>query len=322
MLPIPEAARALCRITPLVRTSILGCSLKLESMQRTGSYMLRGAAFKLARLAAIDRTAGIVAASAGNHGLGLSCAGRALGIPVRVVVPESAPRCKREGISGFGGELIRHGASVVEAEKMARRLAALRDALFVSSSEDAEVLEGSGGWLARELLEQQPNLRRVVTPFGDGGLPAGLANELCAEGIEVVGVQPEVHSAITESLKQNRALTDYEGQRTVCEELEGGVGWRSFGVARRLLQQIVLVPEIDILDAVAFAFQRLGLVMEASAAVAVAAVCTGRVKVDEQTVVIITGGNIDGDFLQRCLATRRPQFTAPLDLARAVGRAR
>lgn len=304
----------------MVQTSTLGCYLKLESMQRTGSVMLRGAAVKLARLAAIDRASGVVTASPGNHGLGLACAGRAIGIPVRVVVPESAPRCKREGISGFGGELIRHGSSPTEAEKMGRRLAALRDAIYVSSSEDAEVLEGGGGWLAHEMMEQLPTLRRVVAPVGDGGLAAGLANELCAEGIEVIGVQPEIHSAMSESLKENRALTEFEGPRSVCEELEGGVGWRSFGVARRLVNQITLVPEADIVEGVAFAFQRLGLVIEASAAVVVAAVSTGRVTVDEHTALVITGGNIDGDFLQRCLATRRSQSRPPQERSRAAGK--
>ncbi len=311
MLPIPEAARALCRVTPLVHTSTLGCFLKLESMQRTGSCMLRGASVKLGRMAAIDRTPGVVTASPGNHGLGLSCAGRTLGIPVRVVVPETTPRCKREGISGFAGELIRHGANPVEAEKMGRRLAVLRDALFVSSSEDADVLEGGGGWLAREMLEQMPKLRRVVVPMGDCGLAAGLANEMCAEGVDVIGVQPEVHSAISLSLQKNAAMTDFQGPRSVCEELEGGVGWRSFGVVRRLIRQVTLVPEADIIDGVAFAFQRLGLVMEASAAVVIAAVTTGRVTVDEHTALIVTGGNIDGEFLQRCLSARRSHTDSP-----------
>jgi threonine dehydratase len=202
---------------------------------------------------------------------------------------------------------------------MGRRLAALRDGLYVSASEDPEVIEGNGGWLARELLEQMPGLRRVVVPVGDGGIAAGLANELCADGIEIIGVQPEIHSAMSESLKQNRALTEYVGPRTICEELEGGVGWRSFGVARRLIPQIVLVPEVDIIDGVAFAFQRLGLVMEASAAVVVAAVIMGRLAVDEHTAMIVTGGNIDGEFLQHCLSARRPSSTAP-NLPHAIGK--
>ena len=318
MRDIPEAARALCRVTPLLRTPTLGCRLKLESLQRTGSVQLRGAALKLSRLAAVDRSAGVVAASAGNQGLGLACAGRTLGIPVRIVVPDSTPRCKREGISSFGGELIRHGTTAVEAEKVGRRLAALRDALYVSPCEDLDVIEGDGEWLGRELLGQAGTISQIVVPMGHGGMAAGLAAAVCEEGIEVIGVQPEVHSAMSESLACDRALTEYQGPRTICEELEGGVGWRSFRVVKQYLRRIVLVPERDILDAVAFAFGRLGLIVEPSAAVVLAAVVSGRLTVDERTVLVISGGNLDGDVLQRCLSARL-QTTAEPRSERRVG---
>lgn len=307
MRDIPEAARTLCRVTPLIRTPTLGCFLKLESLQRTGCVQLRGAALKLTRMMALDRTAGVVAASAGNQGLALSCVGRSVGIPVRVVVPESAPRCKREAITSFGGELIRHAASLVEAEKMGRRLAALRDALFVSPCEDPDVIEGDGEWLGMEILRQSSAVTRIVVPMGGGGLAAGLAAAVCEAGVEVIGVQPAIHSAMSESLAGGRALTDFSGPRTVCEELEGGVGWRSFRAVKQYVRELVLVPEDEILVAVAFAFQRLGLVIEPSAAVVLAAVCSGRLVVDAHTVLVITGGNLDGEVLQRCLATRNAE---------------
>ena len=304
MRDIPEAARALCRVTPLLRTPVLGCRLKLESLQRTGSVQIRGAALKLSRLAAVDRTAGVVAASAGNQGLGLACVGRKLGIPVRVVVPESAPRCKREGISSFGAELVRHGVTTVEAEKVGRRMAAQRDALFVSPCEDLDVMEGDGAWLGHELLSQGAPLSQIVVPMGHGGLAAGLATALCEEGVEVIGVQPEVHSAMSASLEVDRALTDFQGPRTLCEELEGGVGWRSYRAVKQYLRQLILVSEAEIADAVAFAFHRLGLIVEPSAAVVLAAVCSGRLRVNDRTVLLIAGGNLDGDVLQRCLRAR------------------
>src|SRR5438045_3286462 len=111
MVRIPDVVRRLCRVTPLLYAPPLGCYLKLESLQRTGSFKLRGAALKLARMPMLDRAAGVVAASAGNHGMGVACAARALSISARVVVPDSAPRMKREGISSFGAEIIRHGES-------------------------------------------------------------------------------------------------------------------------------------------------------------------------------------------------------------------
>ena len=316
---IPDAARALCRVTPLIRTPTLGCYLKLESLQRTGSVWLRGAALKLSRMAPVDRKTGVVAASAGNQGVALSCVGRSLSIPVRVVVPETAPRCKREGISSFGGELIRSGATVVESEKMGRRVAALRDALFVSGCEDLDVMEGDGAWLGRELLELCPGVRRIVVPMGNGGVAAGLSTELCEEGIEVIGVQPEVHSAMTASLATDRALSDFSGPRTLCEELEGGVGWRSFRAVKQYVRQIVLVPERAIIDAVAFAFQRLGIVVETSAATVLAAVCSGQLSVDEQTILLIAGGNIDSDVLQACLAARTVDVTSPSPARSSAG---
>jgi threonine dehydratase len=140
--------------------------------------------------------------------------------------------------------------------------------------------------------------------MGSGGLAAGLAAAVCEAGIEVIGVQPQIHSAMSESLSGGRALTDYSGPRSICEELEGGVGWRSFRAVKQYVRQLILVPEDDILSAVAFAFQRLGLVIEPSAAVGLAAVCSGRLSVDAHTVLVITGGNLDGEVLQRCLATR------------------
>ncbi len=304
MRDIPEAARALCRVTPLLRTPTLGCRLKLESLQRTGSVQIRGAALKLSRLAAVDRTAGVVAASAGNQGLALACVGRKLGIPVRVVVPDSAARCKREGISSFGAELIRQGATTVEAEKAGRRVAALRDALFVSPCEDLDVIEGDGSWLGQELLQQGASLSQIVVPMGNGGLAAGLASAVCEEGVEVIGVQPELHSAMSASLACDRALTEFQGPRTLCEELEGGVGWRSFRAVKQYLRRLILVSETEIMDAVAFAFHRLGLIIEPSAAVVLAAVVSGRLSVSERTVLLIAGGNLDGDVLQRCLGAR------------------
>lgn len=301
MVRIPEMAQALCRVTPMVRAQPLGCFLKLESMQRTGSVKLRGAALKLARMSPLDRASGVITASAGNHGLAMACVGRGLGVSVRVVMPDSAPRCKREGISGFGGEIVRHGPSYDEAEKMGRRLAALRDALFVSQFDDPDIIEGNGGWLGREMLTQRPSLQRVVVPVGGGALLAGLATELVPDGIEVIGVQPHGQCAMSESLKQDRALTEYQGQRSVCEELEGGVGWRSFRTVKRYIQQIVLVNEQDIIDAVVYAYRQLGLVIEASAAVVLAAVLTGQAPIDENTALVISGGNIDSEVLDRWL---------------------
>lgn len=302
MLRVPDVVRRLCRVTPLVFAPPLGCQLKLESLQRTGSFKLRGAALRLARLPLLDRSAGVIAASAGNHGLGVACAAQAMDIPARVVVPEDAPRIKREGISSFGAEVVRHGASYDEAEHLARQMAQEEDAIFVSPFDDTDVIEGNGAWLAQEILEQRPGIAQVVIPIGGGGLAAGMTAELAAEGVRVVGVQPRANCAMAESLRVGRALVDYRGERTLCEGLEGSVSHRTFRAVRQHIDRIELVEEDQIRDAVVFAFRKLGLVVEASAAVVIAAVRSGQVAVDERTVLVITGGNVDADLLDGWLA--------------------
>ncbi|MCS6914864.1 MAG: pyridoxal-phosphate dependent enzyme [Myxococcales bacterium] len=302
MLRIPDVVRRLCRVTPLVFAPPLGCLLKLESLQRTGSFKLRGAALRLARLPLLDRAAGVIAASAGNHGLGLACAAQAMNIPVRVIVPEDAPRIKREGISSFGAEVVRYGASYDEAEQLARQMAQEEEAIFVSPFDDTDVIEGNGAWLAQEILQQRPGITQVVIPIGGGGLAAGMTAELVAEGVRVVGVQPRANCAMAESLRAGRALVDYRGGRTLCEGLAGSVSHRTFRAVRQHIDRIELVEEDQIRDAVVFAFRKLGLVVEASAAVVIAAVRSGQVTVDERTVLLISGGNVDADLLDSWLA--------------------
>lgn len=302
LLAIPEPARRLTRITPLLSVGPLGCHLKLESLQRTGSFKLRGAALKLARLSPLERLAGVVAASAGNHGLGVACAARAFGLHARVVVPVGAPRIKREGISQFGAEVLQRGETYDEAERTARALALRRDAIFISPFDDTDIIEGNGIWLAQEILVQRPGLRQIVIPIGGGGLAAGLCTEMAAHGVRVVGVQPRVNCAMMESLRQGRALVEYHGGKTLCEGLEGAVGWRNFRAVRQHIDRIELVEEEQVVGAVVYAFRKLGLVVEASAAVVVAAVLSGQVSTSADTVLIITGGNIDQEVLDAWLA--------------------
>jgi threonine dehydratase len=302
MVRIPDVVRRLCRVTPLVFAPPLGCYLKLESLQRTGSFKIRGAALKLARLPMLDRVAGIITASAGNHGLGVACAAQAMGIPARVVVPDEAPRIKREGISSFGAEVVRHGACYDDAEKLARRIAADGEAIFISPFDDTDIIEGNGAWLAQEMLEQRQDLKQVVIPVGGGGLAAGLASDLAAEGIRIVGVQPRQNCAMAESLRLGKALVEYRGGKTVCEGLEGSVGFRTFRAVRQHVERIELVEEAAIKEAVVFAFRKLGLVIEASAAVVLAAARGGQIAVDEHTALVITGGNVDAEVLDGWLA--------------------
>ena len=288
------------RKTPLVFAPPLNCWLKLESLQATGSFKLRGAALKLSRMDASTRARGVVTASAGNHGQGLALAAARLGVRATVVVPAICPAVKRDGIARWGAEVIVDGARYDESHERALALAAARGVPYVSAYDDDDIIAGNGEWLGRELAAQHASLCRVIVPVGGGGLVAGLLAAL--PGIAVVGVQPRVNCAMHDSLQQGRALIDYVGAETVCEGLEGATAERTFAVARAHALPIALVDDAETLAAVGFAYRALGIVVEPSAAVGLAAARSGRIPTDEDTVIIVTGGNVDPEMLDRGIA--------------------
>ncbi len=300
---IPESARRLCRVTPLLDAPALGCALKLESLQRTGSFKLRGAATRIAAITDEERRRGVIAASAGNHGQGVALAARALGIKARVIVPSTTPRVKREAIAALGAELGVEGASYEQAEAHARALAGESGAIFVSPFDDDLVIEGNGRWLGEELLAQRPDTRTVVVPVGGGGLCSGLASVCAPRGVAVIGVQPATNCAMHDSLVAGRALTTYDGGATRCEGLEGPVAERTFRLVREHGVRVVLVDERAILAAIAFAWRALGLLVEPSAAVGIAALREGLIAPSPSTVVVLTGSNVEPDLVDEALAS-------------------
>jgi threonine dehydratase len=293
------------RETPVVAVPALGVVFKLESLQVTGSFKARGAWRRLAALTAGQRARGVVAASAGNHGLGVAHAAGHLGIAATVVVPETAAAVKREGIERRGARVIVDGATYDDAEASARRLASDTGAVFVSPFDDDDVIAGNGGDLADELARQVPDLRRVVCTVGGGGLIGGLGRALSPRGVTVIGAQPFANCAMFESLAAGRAFTTYTGGATIAEGCEGAVCERTFALARDHVDHIVRVDEAAIRRAVAFCYRTAGVVAECTAAVAVAALLEGEVRPadDGTTAVVITGGNIDAALLDSILAT-------------------
>jgi threonine dehydratase len=289
------------RVTPLVAAPALGCRLKLESLQVTGSFKARGAGLKLARMAPSERARGVVAASAGNHGQGVALAATRLGVPATVVVPVHCPAVKREAIARFGATVVADGANYDAAEARARALATERGLPFVSPFDDDDVIAGNGGWLGREIVAQHARVACVVAPVGGGGLIAGLLQALDGRA-RVIGVEPRVNCAMYESLSQNRALIRYVGEETLCEGLEGAIATRTFEIARAHGLSVTLVEEEETLQAIGYAYRRLGIVVEPSAAVGIAAVRAGRVPAGDDTVVVVTGSNVEPALLDRAIA--------------------
>ncbi|MCG8420627.1 MAG: pyridoxal-phosphate dependent enzyme [Proteobacteria bacterium] len=298
------------RRTPLlafaaVQARIGRVSLKLENLQRTGSFKLRGAAYKLAGLSQDQRQRGVVAASAGNHGVGVALVGSRLGIATAVVVPETTPPVKRRNIESAGAEVVVDGATYDDAEAIARARASACGAVFVSPFDDDMIICGNGASLAAEIVDQDAGVSQVVCPVGGGGLISGLGMELAGRGIRVIGVQPENNCAMYESFERGRAVTVYRGQPTVAEGCEGPVAERTYRIARQHVDSIALVSEQAIRRAVAFCYRAAGIVVECTAAVALAGFMEGAVEpaATGSTVCILTGGNIEPDLLDEILAT-------------------
>jgi len=306
-----ERIRKLVRVTPLVPAPALSRRtgadvwLKLENLQRTGSFKARGAS---ARLAALAPGTPVVAASAGNHGLGVAYAAAAFGLPASILVPAATPRNKRDGITALGATLEVFGKSYDEAEAEARRRAAADPhTVFVSPFDDDHVIAGNGGLLGRELLAQLPDVEVAICPVGGGGLLAGLGVELAPRGIRLLGVEPEANCAMYQSLEQKRAFTTYSGGPTLAEGLEGAVSERTFRMAQDYCETIGLVTESGIRRAIAYAYRTLGVIVEASAAVAIAALLDEVFSLSGRRVVLVlTGGNIEPDLLDQVLGGSTP----------------
>ncbi len=296
----------LVRVTPLVFGALgPAVGLKLENLQRTGSFKLRGAVRAVAGLTPAERKSGVVAASAGNHGAGMALACRDAAVALTVVVPEGAPEVKRGAIAAAGARVVQRGATYDEAEAAAREMAHHKGARFVSPFDDEHVVEGNGSDLAREILEQAPEVARVVAPVGGGGLIGGLGRVLAPRGVEVIGVQTEVNCAMFESLRGGRALTRYQGRPTIAEGCEGAVAEMTFDLARRHVREVALVSEAAIRRAVAWLYRAAGTIAEPTGAVAVAGFLAGDVAPapSGKTVVVVSGGNIDPGALDRILHT-------------------
>jgi threonine dehydratase len=277
--------------------------LKCENEQRTGSFKVRGALTRLDRLQGEARRKGVVAASAGNHGLGVAWACRQLGIPGLVVVPEGTPQVKLAGLSLV--KLRQHGACYDEAEVHALELAREADATFVSPYDDPWVMAGNGGTVGREILRQLPDVAAVVAPLGGGGLAAGLAVGL--GGRPVVGVNSEASPAMARSLADGRVYRTWDAAPTIAEGLEGGVSPGSVALCARLLQGVEVVSEASLRRAVALVARRHGMVIEGSAAPPVAALLERRPLPGGQgpLCLVLTGRNIDQPLL-RSILTQTP----------------
>lgn len=283
-----------------------GIWLKLENLQRTGSFKLRGAANKLLALQErLDTKPHVVTASAGNHGLGVAYAATHLGITATIVVPLEASPAKVKALKSYPVELIQHGAGYEEAEAYARQLEQERGLTFVSAYNDLEVIAGQGT-LALEVLNDLPELTHLLVPTGGGGLLSGVA--LLAKevnpAIQVIGVQSEASTAMTAALEAGQLVLTPE-YPTLADGLAGGLeaGTVTFDLAHQYVDSMVLVTEESIAEAIRFMVDELHVIAEGSAVVGLAALLSKRWQPEPGAVVcsLITGRNIATEKLLKIM---------------------
>ena len=316
---VARAAAVVARhlaVTPVVPAPALGPSvwLKLETLQPTGSFKVRGALVAVEAALASDPRRPIVTASAGNHGLGVAFAAARLDARATVVVPEHASEAKLAALERFPITLVRHGDSYDDAE---RHALALTDegAAFVSPYNDPDVIVGQAT-IGTELRAQIPELATIVTPIGGGGLASGLGLAVAGSSTRVVGVEAAQSPALRSALDAGHPVPIEVGA-TLADGLAGNLepGTITFDLVRRLVADVVTVSEAEIAEAMRFLVREHGIVVEGSAAVAVAAVATGRApEAPGPVAIVLTGRNVSTATLiarARCLMVALASLAAP-----------
>lgn len=285
--------------------------LKPELFQRTGSFKLRGAWFRIANLTAEQRARGVITASAGNHAQGVAVAATESSIPSVVVMPATAPRAKAEATRGYGAEVILHGQTYNDAFQHASALALEQGRTMVPAFDDPHVIAGQGT-VGLEILEDLPDVDDIVVPVGGGGLISGIAVAARATkpAVRVIGVQAAGAPSLVSALQAGRPV-ELSSVQTIADGIAvKRTGDLPFQIIKALVDRVVAVADEDILRAMILLIERSKIVVEGAGAAPLAAVLSGQLPVkDRKVVLVLSGGNVDirriGRILQHGLAFDR-----------------
>jgi threonine dehydratase len=311
---IESAARFLdgrVRRTPLEfsepLSNILGVPawLKLESMQLTGSFKIRGALFRISRLSDAERRDGVVTCSAGNHGKAVAYAAHQEHIRASICVPRSVDRAKVDSMIALGADVRISGFDGYDdTEDWAREMARVENRVFLSAFDDYDVMAANGGTVAIEVLEDAPDARVFILPAGGGGLGAGFAfwAKHRVPDARIIGCQHELSPALLKSLEAGRAITKLPAVETMAAGVEGGIGELTFGVLAPLVDRVALVSEREILEGVRWMMEHHHYLIEPTAAVVVAACLAGKIgRLTQPAAIVITGRNVGIDRVKKIL---------------------
>ncbi|MBN8225558.1 MAG: threonine dehydratase, partial [Xanthomonadales bacterium] len=287
-------------VTPMHRAERFGVMLKLENLQRTGSYKVRGALN--AMLAARERgdQRPVICASAGNHAQGVAWAAYRLGVQAITVMPHGAPENKIAGVAHWGATVRQHGDSYDEAHAFARLLAEQNGYRFLSAFDDPDVIAGQGT-LGIEIAPYTPDV--VIVPIGGGGLASGVALALKSQGVRVVGAQVEGVDSMARALKGD--LRPLDPARTLADGVRVKVpGFITRRLCARLLDDVVVVREAELRETLVRLALEENLIAEGAGALALAA---GRRVAGRRKCAVVSGGNIDALTLAALLSEVRPR---------------
>ena len=279
-------------------SDLAGCEvyLKLENLQRTGSFKLRGAYNKVASLTPEEREKGVIAASAGNHAQGVALAASEYGCQSVICMPKHAPLSKITATRGYGANVVLYGDFFDEAAAKAVELTTEHGYTFVHPFNDPEVIAGQGT-IALEIIEQLPEVDAIVAPIGGGGLISGLA--VAAKNvnpkIKVIGVQTENMPSMKESIEKGQVIT-YNGKATLADGIAVKTpGDLTYDICKKYVDEIVTVDESEIASAILILLERGKTVAEGAGAVPVAALMSGKISGirNKKVAALVSGGNID-----------------------------
>ena len=294
--------------TPLIETEIRGRRLwlKCECLQTGGSFKLRGATNRLALLSAEERERGVVAFSSGNHAQGVAIAAKRLGIRAIIVMPSDAPKLKIEGTRAQGAEITLYDRRSEDRVAIAARIGAETGATVVPSFDDPHIVAGQGT-VGLEILDQLAEVgasppARIVVNCGGGGLSAGIA--LACPDAEIVPVEPDGWDDMLRSLEKGAIVPVGPGAPpTMCDAIQTPlVSPITFGILLGRGASGIAVSDEEVADAVRWAWQEHGLTVEPGGAASIAAILSGKVEIVPETVVVVSGGNIDPALHARLIA--------------------
>ena len=286
--------------TPLIHSStfseITGSEvyLKAEFRQRTGSFKIRGAYFKIKSLSDEEKKHGVVAASAGNHAQGMAFASSLEKISCTIVMPKNASPAKVAATRGYGANVILEGTNYDESSAKAKEIAKETGATMIHAFDDPQII-AAHGVIGLEILDDLPDVDEIYLPIGGGGLAAGILIAIKEKNpnVKVVGVQSKSFPSMYESLK-NGSLTESGGERTIADGISVKIpGQLTFDIISKLIDEIVLVDDTEITKAMFLLMERMKFVVEPAGAASLAYLISKKPAPGKKVVAILAGGNVD-----------------------------